>query len=62
MYAKQPAKYPIRAGKLILRKYQKKLIFSMPIAATPAADPIIKTLPPVPAAKAKNSQKKWSVG
>ena len=33
-------------------KYQKKDIFSIPIATTPAADPIINILPPVPAAKA----------
>ena len=29
--------------------YQVKLIFSMPIAATPAAEPMISVLPPVPA-------------
>jgi len=29
-------------------KYQKKLIFSIPMAATPAAEPMIKALPPVP--------------
>ena len=39
-------------------KYQIKSIFKIPmITATPAADPIIKTEPPVPAQYAKNSQK-----
>ena len=33
-------------------RYQKKSIFSIPIATTPAADPIINMLPPVPAEKA----------
>ena len=33
-----------------------KSIFKIPITATPAADPIIKTDPPVPAQYAKNSQ------
>ena len=32
------------------------------MAATPAAEPMIKALPPVPVAYAKNTQKKWSVG
>lgn len=42
-----PAKYPNKASTLNRFRYQKKLIFSKPMAATPAADPIIKTLPPV---------------
>ena len=33
-------------------KYQKKSIFSIPIATTPAAEPIINILPPVPAENA----------
>ena len=44
-----PAKYPSKDNHEILFRYQKKLIFSIPIAATPAAEPMIKTLPPVPA-------------
>ena len=36
--------------------YQIKSIFKIPITATPAADPIIKTDPPVPAQYARNSQ------
>ena len=45
-----PAKKPINANQDIFFRYQKKLIFSIPIATTPAADPIISILPPVPAA------------
>ena len=52
-----PARYPIKAKRLIRRRYQKKLIFSMPMAATPAAEPMISMLPPVPAQYARNSQK-----
>ena len=33
-----------------------KSIFKIPITATPAAEPIINALPPVPAQYAKNSQ------
>lgn len=36
---------------------QQKSIFSIPITAIPAADPIIKQDPPVPAVNASNSQK-----
>jgi hypothetical protein len=43
-----PAIYPNKANKVIFFKYQTKLISSKPIAATPAADPIISILPPVP--------------
>src|SRR5665811_89733 len=50
------------ASQLIFLRYQKKVILSIPIAATPAAEPIIRALPPVPAQYARNSQKKWSVG
>ena len=46
------------ASQVIRLRYQKKFIFSMPIAATPAAEPMIKALSPVPVAKAKNYQKK----
>lgn len=44
-----PAKYPIKANQEIFFKYQKKSIFSIPIAATPAAEPMMSALPPVPA-------------
>ena len=48
---------PEKANKVIFFKYQKKSIFSMPIATTPAADPIISMLPPVPAEKAIKCQR-----
>ena len=44
-----PAINPTKAIHDIFLKYQKKFIFSIPIATTPAADPIIIILPPVPA-------------
>ena len=44
------------AIQLTFLRYQKKSIFSIPITATPAAEPIIKQEPPVPAVKANNSQ------
>ena len=44
-----PAKNPIKASSEIFFKYQKKLIFYIPMATTPASDPIISMLPPVPA-------------
>ena len=47
-----PDKNPINANHDIFFKYQKKSIFSIPIATTPAAEPIISILPPVPAEKA----------
>ena len=49
MKAIEPEKKPIKANHDIFFKYQKKSIFSIPIATTPAADPIISILPPVPA-------------
>ena len=52
-----PAKNPIAEIQLIFFRYQKKSIFSMPMTATPAADPIIRHEPPVPAVYANNSQK-----
>ena len=45
----KPPKKPIKANQVIFFKYQKKSIFSIPIATTPAAEPIISMLPPVPA-------------
>src|SRR5690606_34996745 len=47
-----PDKKPSNASHEIFFKYQKKSIFSIPIARTPAAEPIISILPPVPAAYA----------
>jgi hypothetical protein len=44
-----PMKYPNNANGAIHLKYQLKLIFSSPIATTPAAEPIISIDPPVPA-------------
>ena len=49
---KEPTKKPINANQDIFFKYQNKSIFSIPIATTPAAEPIINILPPVPAEKA----------
>ena len=57
-----PPKYPEKARSEILLVYHKKSIFSIPMAATPAADPIIKILPPVPAAYARKIQKELSIG
>ena len=45
-----PARNPTSANQPIFFKYQTKSIFSIPIATTPAAEPIINILPPVPAA------------
>ena len=44
-----PAKEPTRAIKLILFAYHKNGMFSIPIATTPTAEPIINRLPPTPA-------------
>ena len=41
-------KYPEMASHEIRIRYQPNSICSIPIAATPAADPMIKALPPVP--------------
>lgn len=49
---RDPAKKPMRANQDIFFKYQKKSIFSIPIATTPAAEPMINMLPPVPAENA----------
>jgi len=54
---KDPTKKPSKANHDIFFKYQKKSIFSIPIATTPAADPIISILPPVPAEKAMKCHK-----
>lgn len=44
-----PAKKPATASGVIFLTYQIKSIFSIPMAATPAADPTTSILPPVPA-------------
>jgi hypothetical protein len=44
-----PTKYPNRAKGAICLRYHINEIFSIPIATTPAADPMIKIEPPVPA-------------
>ncbi len=49
MYVIAPHTYPIIASSDILFTYQKKGMFSSPMIATPAAEPIIRQLPPVPA-------------
>ena len=44
-----PAINPMKANQVTFFKYQIKSIFSMPMAATPAAEPMMSILPPVPA-------------
>lgn len=51
-----PAKYPIRANREMYLRYHEKVIFSIPITTTPAAEPIINMLPPTPAQYAKSCQ------
>ena len=62
MNAAAPTKNPIKANQEIFFKYQKKSIFSIPIATTPAAEPIINMLPPVPAEYATKCQSSLSSG
>ena len=50
---KDPEIKPTSASHEIFLRYQKKSIFSIPIATTPAAEPIINILPPVPAQYAR---------
>ena len=57
----EPEINPANANHEIFFKYQKKSIFSIPMATTPAADPKMSMLPPVPAEKAMKSQSGWSV-
>jgi hypothetical protein len=57
-----PATYPMSVQKVIFFAYHIKSIFTIPITATPAADPITSKLPPVPAQYAKNSQNTLSTG
>ena len=51
----------MKANQEIFFKYQKKSIFSIPMATTPAAEPMINILPPVPAEKAIKCQRGSSV-
>jgi recombinational DNA repair ATPase RecF len=44
-----PAKYPNKANHEIRFTYQKNSMRSMPITATPAAEPMMRIEPPVPA-------------
>jgi hypothetical protein len=44
-----PERKPSNANQDTFFRYQKKSILSIPIATTPAADPMINILPPVPA-------------
>ena len=55
-----PARYPRKAIKVMRLKYQKKGIFSMPIATTPAAEPMMSKLPPTPAVKVSKCQNRPS--
>ena len=56
MKVSEPAIKPAIANQEIFFKYQKNSIFSKPMATTPAAEPIISILPPVPAEKAIKCQ------
>jgi hypothetical protein len=49
MYTPAPLKKPNMAQSEMFFRYHVNDIFSSPIAATPAADPMISILPPVPA-------------
>lgn len=57
-----PAIKPTNANHEIFFKYQKKSIFSIPMATTPAADPMMSILPPVPAEYAIKCQSSLSNG
>ena len=50
------------ANKVIFFDVPEKSIFCIPIATTPAADPIISMLPPVPAEKAIPCHNGSSIG
>ena len=58
----EPTINPIKANQAIFFKYQKKSIFSIPMATTPAAEPMINILPPVPAENAIKCHKGSSNG
>lgn len=57
MYTKIPQRYPIKATHEKFFRYHPKLIFSIPIAMTPDAEPIMSIEPPTPAQNDINSQK-----
>src|SRR5690606_39642822 len=60
--ATAPTNKPIKANQETFVKYQKKSIFSIPMATTPAAEPIISILPPVPAEYAIKCHNSLSMG
>ena len=62
MNTAQPAANPKKANQPTFFKYQIKSILSIPIAATPAAEPIINIEPPVPAEKAMKCHRLSSIG
>jgi len=49
MKVSDPAMKPAKASQDIFFRYQKKSIRSIPMATTPAAEPMMSMLPPVPA-------------
>ena len=61
MKVNDPAIKPAKANHEIFFKYQKKSILSIPMATTPAAEPIMSMLPPVPAEKAIKCQRGLSI-
>mmetsp|Transcript_13421 Transcript_13421/g.45372 ORF Transcript_13421/g.45372 Transcript_13421/m.45372 type:complete len:397 (+) Transcript_13421:81-1271(+) len=61
-YVPTPPTYPARAGTDIRRRYQMKSTFSRPMSATPAAEPMTRREPPVPAQKAMSCQSSESGG
>ena len=48
------------ASQVILRAYHRNGIFSIPMATTPAADPIIRSDPPTPAQNVSRCQNRPS--
>lgn len=44
-----PHRYPVNASGVKCLRYHTKLMRSMPMATTPAAEPMMSRLPPVPA-------------
>ena len=57
IYVPTPAMNPKKAIHAIRLRYHMNSILAIPIAATPAAEPIMIILPPVPVVKANNTQK-----
>ena len=61
MKVSDPAMKPAKANQEIFFRYQKKSIRSIPMATTPAAEPMMSILPPVPAEKAIKCQSGSSI-